>query len=98
MAATVEFRRRQVRLPIHLHTVTRVDRRTVYAHFLPPAPVDVPADPLAELETEMRALMRRDRMAALNLPEMLRELEILIEAKPQLSDVLELLQLLLIGG
>jgi len=93
-----EFARREPRLPVALRTLARQERRTVYADFLPhPAP-PAPGEPvLARLETELRALVTPDRVGAINVPEVLRELEALAASKSNVTEIVELLQSLLIG-
>jgi len=93
-----EFARREPRLPVSLRTLARQERRTVYADFLPhPAPA-APHEPvLARLETELRALVTPERRGTVNVPEVLHELDALAASKPHVTEIVELLQSLLIG-
>jgi hypothetical protein len=99
MAAASEFARRQIFLPVELDTVTRLDRHTVFTDFLPPEPVEPPAEPaIFRLEARLGDLLGRQRFGTLDMPEVLRELDLLMEGKPQISATLEVIQQLLTGG
>ena len=90
--------RRVPLLPIHLRTLARQERRTVYAEFLPREPASAPPEPaLTRLESELRAHLTPERLSALDVPDVLRELEALAEGRPSLTETVELLQSLLIG-
>jgi signal recognition particle receptor subunit beta len=98
LAAWEEFTRREPRLPVRLGTLARQERRTVYADFLPQPLPPEPSEPvLTRLEAELRPLATPERLAVLNVPEVLRELEALAVGRPSLADIVELLQSLLIG-
>jgi signal recognition particle receptor subunit beta len=90
--------RRVPLLPIHLRTLARQERRTVYAEFLPREPAAAPPEPaLTRLEHELRAHLTAERLLGLDVPDVLRELEALAEGRPSLTETVELLQSLLIG-
>jgi hypothetical protein len=98
VVAAGEFSRREPRLPVHLRTLARQERRTVYADFLPLGAPGAADDPvLLRLENELRTLVTPERLAGLNVPEVLRELEALAASKPNVTEIVELLQSLLIG-
>jgi len=98
VVAAGEFSRREPRLPVHLRTLARQERRTVYADFLPLGAPGAADDPvLLRLESELRTLVTPERLAGLNVPEVLRELEALAASKPNVTEIVELLQSLLIG-
>jgi hypothetical protein len=98
VAALQEFGLRAVELPIHFNTLARENGAIVYSAFLPQTAIPASdRDPLTDLASELRAHVRADRLAHLNVPEALRELERLREQRPQIVPTVEVLQSLLIG-
>ncbi|MET0552893.1 MAG: ADP-ribosylation factor-like protein [Vicinamibacteria bacterium] len=85
-------------LPIHLRTLARQERRTVYADFLPRQPAPGTTEPaIARLEAELRAQLTPGRMAGLAVPDVLREVGALAAGRPSLAETVELLESLLTG-
>lgn len=85
-------------LPLRLATLARENRRTVFAHFLPLAPVpDSARSALASLEQEIKPLIEGVDLAKLDVPAILGELDKVSSGEPDIAEAIELLQELMIG-